>query len=329
MKDLPVPSDRLAAAVFALLVLVWGTTWGAVRLSLEGYPPLMGVSLRFALASAVLFALARYWGVDMRPDRRRLTLWFVQALCAFGISYGLVYWAEQWVPSGLVAVLFSTLPIWVTLIAYPFLPGERLDRLGMLGIVLGFGGVALIFADDLSALGGPQVRFAAALVLLAPVAAGIAQVVVKKLGEGQHSLTLVAPPMAMSALAMGLLSWLFESDRTVSMTLRPTLAVLYLALFGSALTFTLFFWLLQHRSAIGVSLIAYGTPVVAVVVGTVFLDEPITTQIVLGALLVIGGVAFVATPRGRGRAPGSTDLPSPVAPTEPTLAPHRKQAGSD
>ena len=290
------PSGRLATAVAALLTLIWGTTWAAVRISLDGYPPLLGVSLRFALASAVLFALAALRGVSMRPSPVRVGLWLVQAVCAFGISYGLVYWAEQWVPSGLVAVLFSTLPLFVTLFAFFLLPGERLDSIGWFGMAAGFGGVALIFSDDLAALGGQEVRLAAMVVMAAPLAAGFAQVVVKRWAQGLPSLVLVAPPMLASALGMGALSLVFEAEREVPGGLFPTLAVLYLALCGSALTFTLFFWLLQHVTAIRVSLIAYGTPVVAVAIGTLFLGEPLTWRMAGGALMVIGGVAFVATP---------------------------------
>ncbi|MEM8934403.1 MAG: DMT family transporter, partial [Acidobacteriota bacterium] len=108
-----------------------------------------------------------------------------------------------------------------------------------------------------------------------------------------HSLTLTAPPMAMAAVTMGLLSWWLEADREVAMGLVPTLAVLYLAILGSAVTFTLYFWLLRYVDAVRVSLIAYGTPVVAVALGTLFLDEPLTVRMIFGASLVIGGMAFV------------------------------------
>ena len=290
------PSSRVATGVALLLTGIWGTTWGGVRISLDGYPPLLGVSLRFAIASLVLFFLAWRWRVSMRPNRRLLGLWLVQASCAFGLSYGLVYWAEQWVPSGLVAVLFSTLPLFVNLFAFPFLPAERLDGFGWIGLVAGFAGVAVIFSDDLAALGGSQVRLAAMVVMLSPVAAGLAQVVVKRWGRDVHSLVIVAPPMMMSAISMALLSFWLEREHEIAGGLWPTVAVFYLALCGSALTFTLFFWLLQHVTAIRVSLIAFGTPVVAVIVGTLFLDEPLTVRMVLGALMVISGVAFVAVP---------------------------------
>ncbi|MEM1178975.1 MAG: EamA family transporter [Acidobacteriota bacterium] len=287
----------MATGVALLLTCIWGTTWAGVRISLDGYPPLLGVSLRFALASLVLFAVAHRAGISMRPTPRIVGLWLVQGSCAFGISYGLVYWAEQWVPSGLVAVLFSTLPLFVTLFAYGLLPGERLDWVGWFGMVAGFSGVAVIFSDDLAALGGGQVRIAAAVVMLSPVAAGFAQVAVKKWGGDVHSLVIVAPPMMLSAVAMAGLSYWLEADREVHGGLWPTLAVLYLAILGSALTFTLFFWLLQHVTAIKVSLIAYGTPVVAVIIGTLFLDEPLTGRMVLGAALVLSGVAFVIMPQ--------------------------------
>ncbi|MEM9598092.1 MAG: EamA family transporter [Acidobacteriota bacterium] len=297
MKQLSEPTPAVALAVSALLVGIWGTTWAAVRISLDGYPPLLGISMRFALGSALLLILARAWGVDLRPDRRLAAMWLVQSAFAFGISYGLVYWAEQWVPSGLVAVLFSTLPFFVVLFSYPLLPVERLDGLGLFGLVVGFGGVAVIFSDDLAALGGEQVRFAAMVVLIAPFSAGFAQVAIKKWGQGYHSLALTAPPMGLSALVMGGLSLVVEADRAVPGGTWPTVAVFYLGVFGSALAFSLFFWLLQHVSAIRMAMVAYAMPVVAVAVGTLFLNETLTWTIAMGAGLVILGVVFVARPR--------------------------------
>ncbi len=289
------PSRLTVGATFALLVLIWGTTWSVIRVSLDGIPPFAGVSIRFAIAALILWAIAR--GRGLRFDRRRdLWLWLIQALLAFSVSYGVVYWAEQWVPSGLTSVLYSTLPLFVTLFAYLALPDERLRGWGLLGILLGFAGVAVIFSDDVGALAETQVRRAALVVLLAPLGNAIGQVIVKRWGHGVHALSLTAPPMAMTAAIFAVLAMIFERDREIVLGTGPVLATLYLAIAGSAVTFSLFFWLLKHVKATQLALIAYGVPVVAVAVGTVFLDEPLTARMVAGAALVIGGVAFAARP---------------------------------
>ena len=296
------PSRLTVVGTFTLLVLIWGTTWSVIRISLDGIPPFAGVSIRFAIAAVILFGIARGRGLKLDLGRD-LWLWLIQALLAFSLSYGVVYWAQQWVPSGLTSVLYSTLPLFVALFAYVALPDERLGAWGILGILIGFAGVAVIFSDDVGALASAQVRRAALVVLLSPIGNAVAQVVIKRWGQGVHALSLTAPPMAMTAVIFAVLAFLFERDREIVLGTGPVLATLYLAVFGSALTFSLFFWLLKHVTATQLSLIAYAVPVVAVTIGTVLLDEPLTARMVAGSALVIGGVAFAARPgrKGRGR----------------------------
>ena len=287
------PSRLTVGATFALLILIWGTTWSVIRVSLDKIPPFAGVSLRFAIAAVILWGVARSKGLNFRSTRD-LWLWVIQALLAFSASYGVIYWAEQWVPSGLASVLYSTLPLFVVVFAYVVLPDERLGGWGILGVLLGFAGVAVIFSDDLGALAGPQVRRAALVVLLAPLGNAVAQVIIKRWGQGVHALSLTAPPMAMTAALFAALSWIYERDREIIFDTASVLATLYLAAAGSALTFSLFFWLLKHVTATQLSLIAYAVPVIAVAIGTVFLDEPLTARMVVGSVLVIGGVGFTA-----------------------------------
>ncbi len=286
-KPRKAPGRLLAAATALLLTLIWGTTWAAIRVSLEGFPPFTGLALRFALGAAILLLAARAGGVRFGRSRHEVPLWAVQCLFAFGLAYALVYWAEQWVPSGLTAVLFSTLPFFVALFAYFLIPEERLGVLGLAGMAIGFGGVALIFSDDLSLLGGAEVRTAALVLLIAPASVAFSEVVIKRWGHEVHALSLTAVPMAAAAVLMGGLAAWIEADRPVTPTPAAVAAVLYLAVVGSAVAFSLFFWLLKHVTVTQLSLIAYGIPVVAVAVGTVFLDEPLTLRMALGAALVM------------------------------------------
>jgi len=288
-----VPTRKTALAVAVFLTLIWGTTWAAIRVSLEGFAPLTGLSMRFAIGGLILFAAALAAGVRLGRVRYERPLWVVQAVFVFGVSYGLVYWAEQWVPSGLTSVLFSTLPLFVVIFAWFIVPEERLGRLGLFGIVVGFAGVAVIFSDDLRKLGGAEVRNAAAVVLLAPIATAFAEVAVKRWGTHVHSLSLTAVPMTASAVVLAVFARVLEGDRPMVFAPAPVAAVLYLAVLGSAVTFSLFFWLLKHVSVTHMSMIAYGIPVVAVTLGTLFLDEPLTVRMAVGAALVVSGAALV------------------------------------
>lgn len=295
---------HLNALVLALLTLIWGTTWAAIRIGLEDIPPLTGAAVRFTIASALLLVVAWVRGVRLGASPVERRLWWLNALLSFSTSYGLVYWAEQYVPSGLTAVIFATYTLFVVILAHFFLPGERITRAGTVGVVVAFGGVALLFSEDLAALSGPGVARAAALLLLAPLVSAIAQVTIKRWGEGIHPLSLTAVPMGMTAGILGALALLVEGGRPVRFHATAVASIVYLAIFGSAIAFSLWFWLLARMRASRLALLTYMTPVVAVLVGTLVLGEPFTLRIFAGSAAVLGGVVLAARPRWRRRPTG-------------------------
>lgn len=277
--------------MFALLCAIWGTTWAAIQIGLEGVPPFTGAALRFALAGAMLLALALARRVPLGRSRREIGLWVANGLLSFVVCYGLVYWAEQWVPSGLAAVLFATYPLFVAMLAHVALPAESLRRLELLGIVVGFAGVATIFSADFAALGGERVALGALLLLLSPVAAAGGSVAVKRWGGGIHPFSLTAAPMLGAALALGAIAWVTERARPVAWNVVSVSALLYLTIAGSVVAFSLYYWLLAHVPVKRVALIAYVVPVVAMVIG-LFRGEPLTLRTIAGSLLVVAGVAL-------------------------------------
>jgi drug/metabolite transporter (DMT)-like permease len=291
------PTRALTWAALAGLILIWSTTWAVIRVGLRGIPPFTGVALRFALASAALLALAPLLGVRLGRSPNEWRLWIANSLLTFAIPYGVLYWAEQSVPSGLAAVLFATMPLIVAVAAHFALAGDRLTVPGTLGILIGFAGIAVIFSEDFQALGGAQVRTAAAVLLISPICAGIGSILVKKWGEGVHPISIAAVPMGITALLMGALALLVERGRAVHFDAPSVLAVLYLGIMGSAVPFTVYFWLLKRQTATRMSLINYATPVIAVAVGTLFMGEPFTARIAAGSALVLVGVGVALRQR--------------------------------
>jgi drug/metabolite transporter (DMT)-like permease len=292
--------------VFALLTLIWGTTWAAIRIALEGIPPVTGVAIRFALAGLVLMAVGRLRGVRYGRLPGEPRLWVVNAATTFAGSYGIVYWGEQWVPSGLAAILFATLPLWVVALGRFFLPGDQGGARRVLGVLSGFAGVAIVFSEDFERLGGPQVLFASLVFLLAPFVSAIGSLSVKRWGAGISPFSIAGVPMLMTGIGMGLLALLVERGRPLlspAQAPNPWLATLYLALFGSALTFSLYFWLLARHSAVAASLISYTVPICAVVVGWLAFDEPVTWRLIAGGAVVLAGVGVTLWPGGRPSSP--------------------------
>ncbi len=295
------PGPALKAATLALLVVIWGTTWAAVRISLRGFPPFTGVALRFIVAALFLVLIARAMGTPLAAvNRRDRRLRVVHALLSFCISYGIVFWTEQWVPSGLAAVLFATFPLIVAVMAHFALPGERMTAQVMVGTALGFAGIAAIFAEDFDLLGGRELTVAALVMLVSPFVAAISTVAYKKWGQGIRPVAFNAVAIIYGAVIMGAVAAVTEGHQPIVFDRWPTVAILYMAVAGTAITFPLYFWLLEHMPARQVALIGYGTPVVALFLGVLFLDETLTARTLMGSAMVVTGVAVAShTPRRR------------------------------
>jgi drug/metabolite transporter (DMT)-like permease len=294
---MPAPGRGRLLAAFLLLTLIWGTTWAAIRIGLTGVPPFTGVALRFTLAGALLLALARPLGVRLGRGRHERSLWVVNGVLSFCISYSVVYWSEQHIPSGLAAVLFATYPLFVALLAHAVLPGERLRPLAAAGLVLGFAGVGVIFSDDLALLGGESVRRAALVMLVSPFVSAVATVVVKRWGRDVHPLSLSAVPMLIAGLVMGPIAFAVERHRALVLDVRSVGALLYLAILGSAVTFTVYYWLLARVPATRVALVSYLIPIVAVAMGAMLFDEPLRPRLLAGSAIVLAGVVVVGRRR--------------------------------
>lgn len=278
-------------AVFLALTLIWGTTWAAIRFGLEGFPPLAGVAIRFLIAGSILFVLARWRGEKLGTTAIERRLWLYNGIATFIVPFSVIYWAEQIVPSGLASLLFATFPLWLVLMSRWILPEERSSWPRLLGVLLGFAGVAVIFSEDFDRLGGDEVRFRGLVLLLASAISASGSLAIKRWGKGSTPLSFAAVPMLFAALSCGLLSLALEGDLAIRFDGRAILATLYLAIVGSVLAFTLYFWLLARSSAVVVSLISYTAPVIAVLLGVLVLAEPLTARMLAGGLLVLSGVA--------------------------------------
>jgi drug/metabolite transporter (DMT)-like permease len=235
--------------------------------------------------------------VRLGAEPHEKTLWLVNGALFFSVSYGVVYWSEQYVPSGLSSILFATFPLLVTFFAHLFLPGEPLRLTAGLGALAAFAGIVVIFSEDLAKIGGPKTGLAAAVLLLSPLVSSLSSVVVKKWGGTIHPISLSAMPMVVGTAVMTVMALVFERHRPIVWTGASIASLAYLSVFGSAVTFTLYYWLLRHVPASRVALIAYATPVIAVTTGVLFLDEPLTSRFVAGGALVIAGVALSARSR--------------------------------
>ena len=296
------PAAWITYAVIGLLSLIWGTTYFVIRAGLQDLPPFTSAATRFALACVVMALVAHLLARREGGRPPPLSLSLVQGLCNFALCYGIVYWAETILPSGLVSVLWAVFPMMVAVCAHLFLPGERLAARQWGGFLVGFAGIVLLFSTDLHAI-GPDAVPAGAVLLLSPAVAAVGQTWVKRHGAEVSSLLLNRNGMVIGALLLAAAAALLERDAQVLWTPRAMASVAYLTLVGTVTTFGLYFWVMRHAPAYRMSLIAYLTPALALTLGAVLGNEPVHLHTLGGVALILGGVGLVMA---GGRARGQT-----------------------
>lgn len=276
-------------ASIALLCLIWGSTWWAIRLCLLDQPPLSSAAVRFIAAGALMVLLVPALRRVDRAPPPPAWLWIVTGVTNFAGAYGLLYVGEQHVPSGVAAVLWAIFPLLMAASGVLFL-GERLRRAQVAGFVVAFGGVVTVYAGD---FGGAGATTSAALVLLSPIVSATGTTLIKKFGGGTSSVLLNRNGMLLGAALLLAAALLAEDPVAMPWTQQGTLATVYLAVAGTAVTFGLYFWLLQRTPASRLSLVSYVTPVLAVLLGALVGDGATTWAVWSGTLLVVSGVALV------------------------------------
>jgi drug/metabolite transporter (DMT)-like permease len=292
--------------VLAVLVmcLVWGSTWLVIQQGLRDLPPLTSAGVRFALAGAIMLlvapALARREG-GARPPR---LLVLQQGTLNMALPYSLVYWAETRLHSSLVAILWAVFPLMMAVCAHAWLPGERMRARQWVGMLAGFGGVYLLFQNDLRDA-GPQAQGAAALLLLSPLVSALGTTLVKRKGGSVSSALLNRDGMLLGGALLCAAAFVFERGQPVEWSTRAVLSVVYLSAVGTVLAFGLYFWVMRYAPTYQLSLIAYVTPVIAMLLGALLNDEPVGLSTIGGLALILGGVASALLGRRRATAPGS------------------------
>jgi len=293
--------DRaLAYAAFAVVCIVWGTTYLAIRVAVRTIPPTLLTGARFVSAGLILLAIARLRGDPLPRGKRLIGELLIVGLLMIGIGNFCVAFAEQWVPSGFAALLVATAPFWAALMERLRKDGDRIDARRGFGMLIGFIGVALLVTP-----GGAGGAFDAHFVTGA-VAIQIGSIAWQYgTVRGKYNLHDVPPLMssAFQMLAGGIaitaVGFAIGEQQRVTITAEGIGALAYLTIFGSVLAYTSFVYALRKIRVTSMSLYAYINPLVAVVLGWVILYEQLTWISIVAMCIILGGVALVQAPRRR------------------------------
>ena len=286
---------------FGIIYFVWGSTFLFIRIGVRELPPLLFAALRFFPAGLVLFAWMIIQG-ERVPTPRQWRSATMLALLIFVGDYGLLFWAEKHVPSGIAAVMLALIPLFMALSEIIFLRTQRLTVRLTVALLIGILGVGVLMSRSLALGGAPIDTRGAVALILASMSWSVASVLSRKMPL-PHSKVMSA---ASQMLAGGILLILIAGALGEFRTFHPSaisggawFALLYLIVFGSLIGFTAYVWLLHHESPTKVGTYAYVNPVVAVLLGYFFGGETLGIRTVLGTLFVLVSVLVITTAPSR------------------------------
>ena len=286
---------KLAYLAFLVVCVVWGTTYLAIRVALETVPVFLVAGLRWFTAGILLAAVLVASGRKL-PGR---ALWGPLLLLGFLMNVlgnGFVVWAEQYVASGLTAVVIATVPFWSVLIEAMLPKGERVSMRALAGLAIGFVGIVVLVWPDLTVGGSGGRAFVGGVigvqVACAAWAAGTSYTKRHRVGDDPFATSAVQ--MIFSGLILLTLATATGEWSALSFTPRTLAAMAYLTMAGSLVTYTAYIYAIKHLPLSTVALYAYINPIIAVVLGALLLGEPFSPRIIVAAAMVLVGMAIVS-----------------------------------
>jgi drug/metabolite transporter (DMT)-like permease len=301
---------------FAIIYLVWGSTFLAIRIGVREVPPFLLAGMRFFAAGIVLYSWMRAKGTTS-PSRREWASATLLAVLIFVLDYGLVFWAEQRVPSGITAVMLATIPVFTALMEILILRTQKLTlRLGC-ALVVGLAGVAVLVSRSVAFGDAPIERSGAIALVVAALCWSLASVLTRKLRLPESKVMSSGAQMLVGGILLMVVAAMFGEFRGFHLRAVSTgawLALAYLVVAGSIIAFTAYVWLIHHESPTKVGTYAYVNPVIAVVLGYFLGGETLGARTVAGTSLILVSVVLITTTPSQANSPGPTQEPELAEP---------------
>lgn len=296
--------------IWLILCLIWGTTWIFIKIGLEDLPPLTFAAARFVLAVVLLGAILFLQKIPLPQTARDWKLLVLTGVLQFSINYSTVFWSEQYISSGLAAVLQAMITVFGLILAWVHLPDERITGVKIVAVLLGIAGVGTIFFEQLQIESWLAFAGCAAIVVGA-YAAAHGSILVKAYGGGLHPAMMVfwqmifgIPPVVIYSLAVE------GNPLALNWTPRAVFCVLYLTVFGTIAAFWLYYWLLSKIESTKAMMISLVTPLIAVIIGWIFLDERLPLQTLFGGILILASIGLIVFGKKFNRHTESTETES-------------------
>ena len=279
--------------VWILTCLIWSTVWLFIKLGLQDLPPISFAGIRLLIAVLILLPVIAVRRLPLPRASRDLRMIAITGLLLLGLNYGLVFWGAQHISSGLTAVLQAATPAFGLVFAGYYLPKERITLLKLCALVIGIGGVAIIFSNQLQ-IAGWFALLGCAAVIGGALCVAFSYVLVKAYGGHLHPIVLTAGQMLCGLVPLLIFGLAKEGNPLgFHWTSTATFSLLYLALAGSVAAFGLNYWLLQRTDATKILLMSIMEPPLAILLGVVVLGEQLTERTLWGSACILLSVGLI------------------------------------
>jgi drug/metabolite transporter (DMT)-like permease len=293
--------------VWLILCLIWGTTWIFIKIGLNDLPPITFAAARFILAVAVLLPVIWIRGMPWPRSALEWKLIALTGFLQFSLNYSAVFWSEQHITSGLAAVLQAMTTVFGLLLAWIFLPAEKITGLKIFAVVLGIVGVAVIFIEQLR-IESVMAFLGCVAVVAGAYCAAQASILIKARGSSLHPASLVCAQMICGLPAIVIYALIAEGNPfTFNWTWTAVGCVLYLTVLGTIAAFWLYYWLLSRIESTKAMMISLVTPLIAVLIGAIVLGERLPPQTLFGGVLIIASIGLIVSGRKRVQPPRRRD----------------------
>lgn len=279
--------------VWLILCVIWGTTWIVIKVGLQDLPPLSFASIRFILAVIVVGLIIFIYKIPLPKTSSQWRLLAITGILQFSINYSFVFWSELYISSGLAAVLQSTIPIFGLILSAFFLPQEKFTWFKFFALFLGLIGVAIIFIEQLKI--NDFMAFVGCVgIVIGSYTAAQASILTKAKGGEIHPASLVFGQMIIGVLPVIVIAFVTEGNpMKYNYSWIAIGSIIYLSIFGTIVTFWLYYWLLNQIESTKAMTIALVTPLIAVICGSILLDEKFYPQTIIGGFLILGSVGLI------------------------------------
>lgn len=279
--------------VWCILCLVWGSTWIFIKIGLDDLPPISFAAARFLVSVLILIPIILSQKLEFPKNLKVWKIIAISGILQFFFNYGLLFWGEQFISSGLAAVLQAIIPAFGLILARFYLPDEKITLKKIIAILMGLFGLIIIFWEQLR-FGGVLAFWGSLAVVVGAFCASYASVLTKTYGANSNPATLVFAQMLVGLIPLSILGFIKEGNPfNFQWSAMAIISVFYLAIIGSIIAFWLYYWLLGKMDVTKAMMISFVTPLMAIFIGSFYRNEKLEIQTLIGAVFILSSVLLV------------------------------------